>query len=170
VGEKFAWYLLTTMGNIDGSHALVRRAILEKMPWWPDFYLQTEGRELTEAKLVNMVGTTLRKLITLALDPWYTSFIQAAAMPKIPLEFIEGVVGIQGGYTENKPSSVENTVFGFPSDLVNPDKAARLLGITRPAIIKLAREGMLRSFRVTPRTIRFSKADVLEYLRLAIQA
>ena len=46
-------------------------------------------------------------------------------------------------------------------DLVDVNVAAKLTGLDKATLYRLAREGHLRSFRVLGRALRFERADLL---------
>ena len=50
-------------------------------------------------------------------------------------------------------------------DLVDVREAARLSGLDKGTIYRLARHGKLRSFRVLGRAVRFDRADLLTLVK-----
>lgn len=46
-------------------------------------------------------------------------------------------------------------------DLVDASEGERLTGLEKQTLYKLAREGLLRSFRVLGRSLRFNRVDLL---------
>ena len=53
------------------------------------------------------------------------------------------------------------------NDLIDVSEAARLTGLQKPTIYKLARDGRLRSVRILRRALRFRRADVEALVRQA---
>jgi excisionase family DNA binding protein len=54
-----------------------------------------------------------------------------------------------------------------PRDLIDANEAAKLTGLAKPTIYKLAHERRLRSFRVLS-ALRFDRADVLALVKEAV--
>lgn len=64
----------------------------------------------------------------------------------------------QGG--TSAPKKQEPTGKAKPEAWVGPDEMARQLGITKPKLLKLTRQGRIPSMRLGPKTIRFNPEKV----------
>jgi excisionase family DNA binding protein len=50
------------------------------------------------------------------------------------------------------------------SDVLNPDEAAQLLGVSKRTLLKLVKAGTIPAGRFTPRLYRFSRAALIRFL------
>lgn len=64
----------------------------------------------------------------------------------------------------NRTLPIESTPNKKEDELLNNQQVKRILNIGKNSLIKLVRDGVLVQIRMNERTVRFSKAAIMEYI------
>ena len=66
--------------------------------------------------------------------------------------------------TGNKSTTIETNSSKKEDELLNNQQVKQILKIGKNSLIKLVRDGVLVAIRMNERTVRFSKAAIMEYI------
>lgn len=66
--------------------------------------------------------------------------------------------------TGNKSTPIETNSSKKEDELLNNQQVKQILKIGKNSLIKLVRDGVLVAIRMNERTVRFSKAAIMEYI------